>query len=178
MTSLFRVLRGLGALALLLLGLVGIPVALVMLGGNPLPAAVTWDGVRDALLTRDDGTLLVGVVTVVGWIAWLVFAVLVISELLALLSGERIRLSLPGLAGPQRVAAGLLLSVVAMVTAPPMLPQEPVATTPESAAAPITEQPSVPPATASAPVPAAQTGRPADGHVHRVEPGEDRKSVV
>ena len=121
MTSLFRVLRGLGALALLLLGLVGIPVALVMLGGNPLPAAVTWDGVRDALLTRDDGTLLVGVVTVVGWIAWLVFAVSVISELLALLSGERIRLSLPGLAGPQRVAAGLLLSVVAMVATPLML---------------------------------------------------------
>jgi hypothetical protein len=96
MTTLFRVLRGLGALALLLLGLVGIPAALIWLGGNPLPAAVTWDGVRDALLTRDDGTILIGLITAVGWIAWLVFAISVISELVALLSGERIRLRFPG----------------------------------------------------------------------------------
>ena len=120
-----RLLRGVGALALLLIGLVGIPVALIWLGGNPLPTTVTWEGVRDALLTRDDGTILVGLVTVVGWIAWLIFAVSVVSELMALLSGERIRISLPGLAGPQRVAAGLLLSVVAVAAGPPMVPPQP-----------------------------------------------------
>ena len=38
-----------------------------------------------------------------------------LSELVTLLSRQRIRVDLPGLAGPQRVAAGLLLSVVAMV---------------------------------------------------------------
>ena len=59
MSPLPRVLRGLGALGLLLIGLVGIPVALVMLGGNPLPAGVTWEGVRSVLLTPDDGTVLV-----------------------------------------------------------------------------------------------------------------------
>ena len=113
----------------MLLGLVGVPAALVGLGGNPLPATVTWDGIRDALLTRDDGTILVGLVTVVGWVAWLVFAVSVVSELVALLSGERIRLSLPGLAGPQRVAAGLLVSVIAMIAAPPLVPPPPMGTT-------------------------------------------------
>src|SRR3712207_1165006 len=108
-------IRGLAALALLLIGLVGIPVALVGLGGNPLPATITWQGIRDALLTRDDGTMLLGLITIVGWIAWLVFAVSVATELVALLSGQRIRLSLPGLAGPQRVAAGLLVSVISMI---------------------------------------------------------------
>src|ERR687891_235728 len=99
-------IRGLAALALLLLGLVGIPVALV------------------------------GLITIVGWIAWLVFAVSVVIELVALLSGQRIRLSLPGLAGPQRVAAGLLVSVIAMVAAPPMVPPQPMGTTLVAAAAP------------------------------------------
>jgi nucleoid-associated protein YgaU len=182
MTSMSRTFRGLGALALLLLALAGIPAALVWLGGNPLPAAITWDAVRDALLTRDDGTILIGLVTVVGWIAWLVFAASVVSELVTLLSGERIRVSLPGMAGPQRVAAGLLLSVVAMVAAPQLVPHQPAPPTSASRAVPNTEvrqQPSdVESAPAAVPVPAGQTGRAVDGHVHRVQPGDDLWSLA
>ena len=180
MTSMSRVLRGLGALTLLLLGLVGIPAALVWLGGNPLPATVTWEAVRDALLTRDDGTILVGLVTVVGWVAWLVFALSVVGELVTLLSGERIRLSTPGLSGPRRVAAGLLVSVVAMIAAPPVVPPQP--TTHVAAVAPVIEEQTVPPVVApaptAAPVPAGQTGHAADGHVHRVQPGDDLWSLA
>ncbi len=173
MTPLLRILRGLAALALLLLGLVGIPIALILLGGNPVPA-ITWDGVREALLTRDDGTILVGLVTVVGWIAWGVFAVSVISELVALLSHQRIRLSLPGLAGLQRVAAALLVPVAAMVTAPQSVPQQPVVATPVTTAVPAVQDDGGPPVAPSAPdavpVPA--------GQVHRVEPGDDLWSLA
>ena len=124
-----RVIRGLGALTVLLLGTVGVPFALAALGGNPLPAGLTWSSVRDALLTPDDGTILVGLITTVGWIAWAVFAISVISELVALASRQRIQIRLPGLAGPQRLAAGLLISVITMATAPQLVQaQSPPAT--------------------------------------------------
>src|SRR5688572_16098914 len=104
-----RVLRGLVSLVLLLVTVLGVPLALVVLGGNPLPATVSWATLRRALLTPDDGTILIGLITVLGWVAWLVFTVSVASELIGLASRQRIRITLPGLAGPQRLAAGLLL---------------------------------------------------------------------
>ena len=180
MTPLSRMLRGLGALALLLLGLVGVPAALVWLGGNPLPAASPGTAVREALLTPDDGTILVGLVTVVGWVAWLVFAVSVVSELVALLSRQRIRLSLPGLAGPQRVAAGLLALGGRHGRRPAAGPAAAGARpTPVAAAAPTPSADRRPPSQASA-AGDRRRARPAaraDGHVHGpagrrpVEPG-------
>ena len=76
-------------------------------------------------LTPDDGTILVGLITAVGWVAWAVFAASVISELVALASRPRIQIRLPGLAGPQRLAAGLLISVITMVTAPQLVQAQP-----------------------------------------------------
>ena len=62
--------RALGALALL--GLVGILTGLPMLLlalGNPLPSEVpTWDQLRVALLSPDDGTLALGVLKALGWV--------------------------------------------------------------------------------------------------------------
>ncbi|HKN43868.1 MAG TPA: hypothetical protein VJW23_08075, partial [Propionibacteriaceae bacterium] len=52
-------IRGLGSLAVLLLGLAGVPLALAFLGGNPLPDQLTWSAVPAALLTPADGVLLV-----------------------------------------------------------------------------------------------------------------------
>jgi len=98
-----RVLRGLASLLLLLVTLLGVPVALAVLGGNPLPATLSWDAVRHALLSPDDGTILIGLITVVGWAAWLVFMVSVVSELIALVTRQRIRITLPGLAGPRQI---------------------------------------------------------------------------
>ena len=77
-----RLLRGIGALLLLLGVIIGVPVALVILGGNPLPTAITWADLRDALFTPDDGTILLGLVTIIGWLAWAVFALSVVLELI------------------------------------------------------------------------------------------------
>lgn len=113
-----RWVRGLAALLALVALLVGIPAALVLLGGHPWPDHPSWARVGRVLLHRDDGTILFGVVTVIGWIAWLVFALSLVTEVVHLLSGFRIRLRMPGLAGPQRMVAGLLLAVVTMVAVP------------------------------------------------------------
>jgi LysM repeat protein len=120
-----RLMRGLGSLALLVLGLAGIPIALVLLGGNPLPRELTWSSVLHALFTPVDGTVLVGLISIVGWLAWLVFAASVLSELVAIVSQQRIRIRLPGLDAPQRFAAGLLVSVITMISVPQAVQAEP-----------------------------------------------------
>ncbi len=177
-----RVIRGLGALTVLLLGTVGVPFALAALGGNPLPAGLNWSSVRDALLTPDDGTILVGVITAVGWVAWAVFAISVISELVALASRQRIQIRLPGLAGPQRLAAGLLISVTTMATAPQLVQAQ----TPPAPAVTV----SAPPSTKAVPVPAeipepvalplSGDGGEAEvpGHRHVVRTGDDLWSLA
>jgi hypothetical protein len=109
-----RLLRGLGALLVLAAGVVGVPAALVALGGSLWPDDLSWSALRAALLGQDDGAVLIALITVVGWIAWLVFAASVLTELVGVLSGRRVRLPLPGLAAPQRLVAGLLLAVLSL----------------------------------------------------------------
>lgn len=113
-----RLVRGLGALLAILVALGGVPAALVLLGGDPLPSHLTWAGVEQVLSRPDDGTVLVGLITVIGWVAWAGFALALVTELVSALSGFRVHLTLPGLGAPQRLAAGLLVAVVALVVVP------------------------------------------------------------
>ena len=69
--------------------------------------------------------ILVGLITIVGWLAWLVFALSVISELVTIASRQRIRIQVPGLDAPQRFAAGLLISVITMISVPPAVQADP-----------------------------------------------------
>jgi hypothetical protein len=119
-----RLIRGLGSLAVLLLGTVGVPVALGFLGANPLPEDFSWSAIQQALMTPADGMILVRLITIVGWLAWLVFTLSVISELLAIVSQQRVRIRLPGLDAPQRFAAGLLISVITMISVPQAVPAD------------------------------------------------------
>ena len=120
-----RLIRGLGSLAILLLGTAGVPVALAILGGDPLPAELTWNAIRRALSTPVDGMILVRLITIIGWLAWLAFTLSVISELVTLISQQRIRIRLPGLDAPQRFAAGLLVSVITMISVPHAVQADP-----------------------------------------------------
>lgn len=114
-----KVLRSLAGLVGVVAALVGIPMALWLLGGNPLPASISFEAFRTALLTPDDGQLLIRIVTWVGWVAWLVFAVSLIVELVAQISGRNIRL--PGLRVPQLAAAPLVAMLLAVFIAAPIV---------------------------------------------------------
>lgn len=116
-----RMIKGIGALLVLVAAVVGIPVALIALAGNPLPAHPSVGGLWHALTTPDDGGILIGLVAVIAWVAWLVFAISVITELIAVISRQRIRIRLPGLGGAQKVAGGLILLVLAVFLAPQQL---------------------------------------------------------
>src|SRR5215211_1408467 len=152
-----RLVRGLGSLSILVLGIAGVPLALVILGGSPLPDELTWSAVQRALFMPADGVILVGLIAIIGWLAWLVFGLSVISELLALASRQRIRIRLPGMEAPQRFVAGLLISVITMISVAPAVqadhpPDRRAAVAPETpeprASTTGSAQPPIPPAAA------------------------------
>jgi hypothetical protein len=179
-----RLVRGLGSLAVLLIGTGGVPVALAFLGGNPLPKELSWSALHRALFSPVDGTFLVGLITIVGWLAWLVFTLSVISELLAVMSRQRIRIRLPGLEVPRRLVAGLLISVITMISVQHTVQAGPV---PDSGvpAAPrspkpvtvITEPTEIP---VEVPALTAPRTERTDGpnHHHEVRPGDDLWSLA
>ena len=178
-----RLIRGLGSLAVLLLGTLGVPVALAFLGSNPLPEELTWGAVQRALFTPADGMILVGLITVVGWLAWLVFTLSVISELVAIVSQQRIRISLPGLDAPQRFAAGLLISVITMISVPYAVQADPHSDRQAAAASPAPEPTTLiigPARAAPSPALAAPPIERGDDkhHQHVVRPGDDLWSLA
>lgn len=102
-----RMVRAFGALLILLMVVVGVPVLLLAFGAVPPPH--TWPA---ALTAPDDGTVLIGLLTVIGWLAWLVVTAAVLSETVAVVSRQRIRIRLPGLGWLQGVAAVLVIAAL------------------------------------------------------------------
>lgn len=113
------VIKALGALAALIVAVCGVPAFLVIFVGNPLPASLHWSSIVSALTAPDDGTILVSLIAVVAWLGWAVFTASVLVELLALISRQRLRIHLPGLRGPQRLASGLVLTVASLAVVTP-----------------------------------------------------------
>lgn len=178
-----HLIKGLGAMAVLVALTAGIPAALVMLGGNPVPDDLSWAAVRGALLRRDDGTVLIGVITIVGWLAWLVFAFSLLAELVRVLSGSRVHVALPGLAGPQRLVSALLLSVLGMLAVPVAAQAQPLAPPAVTISQALPATPSPPSAVdkalvqpvSSEPSAGASAAQPV---VHRVQRGDDLWSLA
>ena len=170
---------------LVLLGLVvAAPIALWLLGRDLLPSSVpTVTQAWDALTTQDTGQLFMGVLVVIGFVAWAVFAFSVLVEFAAAVAGlrgggtraARLRgrmLRIPMLGSAQGAAAALVSALLAGV----LLTQGPAA-----AASTSTGLPPIPhvvataehhtQTTPTAPA-AASTPSAAAGPVWTVEPGD------
>jgi len=114
-----RLATGLGALVILVGLLVGAPVALLTLAGNPLPDHVpTLGEIGTVLTSRDDGQLFLRVLALAGWVGWATFALSVLVEVAAKIL-RRPAIRLPGLSRQQRWAAALVGSVVLALAASP-----------------------------------------------------------
>jgi LysM repeat protein len=166
-----QVVKGLGALVILIGLLVGAPVALAVFAGNPLPDHVpALSEVGDALTTRDDGQLFLRALAVVGWLGWATFALSVLVEIPA--RALRIPVPrLPGMRRQQRAAAALIGGVALIIGASPAMASAAATAPPTSyAAAPYT------PAAVSAPAAAAWERTAAADEdpvpVYRVERGD------
>jgi DNA-binding SARP family transcriptional activator len=112
------VLRGVTAALTLAVLVVGLPLALYRLGGDPIPGHIpAWRQAGTLLLHRDNGTVFLGAVRDISWIAWALFTVAVATEILAALRGR----SAPSLrlGGLQHAASWLVALVTLAVTSQP-----------------------------------------------------------
>lgn len=160
-----RWVRGLGALLALIAGLVLAPTALLAWGHYP---RVDWS----LLLRPSDGTLLLVVLTAVGWLAWSAFALSTAAELARIVSRNRLRILLPSLGGVQALSASLLFAVVSLAaTAEPAVAQSaPVAALPSAAV--------LAPASPQGTVAAVETGAAPAGSHYLVSPGDDLWTIA
>ena len=128
--------RGLAALVGALLILLGIPTALWIFGGGlPLPTSLpTLSSIWGALSRPDDGTLLLGILRVAGWLGWASYALPLLVELVTRLAGLKAP-ALPALRLQQRQVAALAAAIAALVstagaaTAAPQAPRPPTIST-------------------------------------------------
>ncbi|GGC14504.1 LysM peptidoglycan-binding domain-containing protein [Cellulomonas carbonis] len=112
------VLRGLLATAAIAAFVIGVPTALMVVAPVRVPTSLpTWSGLIDAVSRPDDGTLLLGVVTVIAWLAWLAFALPLVIEIVSSIRGVRTP-HLPSLGHAQRLAAGLVATAGLLMTTP------------------------------------------------------------
>ncbi len=102
-----RWIRGVAAATVLLLTVVGAPVALTAWGRYPAALSVA---------SAVDGSLLLVSLTFAGWLAWAVFTLATLAELVSIIRGRPVRL--PGLRSAQAMAGSLLALVIATVSAP------------------------------------------------------------
>ena len=115
MTRTLAALRALAALLLLAALTVGTPVALLHLGVLPHQWA-TWSRTSHAQTGPDDGQLFLGALTIVGWLAWIMFTVSAAVETVAAVRG-RSAPRVPVLGATQRLAATLVGSIVLLLPA-------------------------------------------------------------
>jgi hypothetical protein len=104
-----RVAKGLAALIGALVLLVGVPVALVLLVGNPLP---TTSPSRDWLTAEVTGDLVINVLAVLVWIVWVHFLVCFLTEWRAVRAGrmpDRVLLGGGSQVLARQLVAGVLL---------------------------------------------------------------------
>ncbi|GAB7005363.1 hypothetical protein JCM18899A_28360 [Nocardioides sp. AN3] len=128
-------LTGLAA-ALAVLGIVlGLPALFLAIGASPIPdQAPTLDGIRNALLAPDDGTLVLGLFKVIGWAAWAFMALSLVVETIARLRKVQAP-QLPGLRLPQSGARSLIGLAALLFIAAPIAAQ--ATTAAPAAAAPV-----------------------------------------
>jgi DNA-binding SARP family transcriptional activator len=116
----------------------GSPVALYLVAGSPLPDRIPDIGeLTDALTSRDDGTLLIGLVEFIAWGAWLAFVAAVLMEIGSRLRGSQVTPRLPALGGMQQLAAMLIASVTLAVASPAVAASGPVPTPPVAVTTPL-----------------------------------------
>lgn len=108
-----RFIQGIGSLLLLIVLIVGVPAALVLLAGNPIPTLEELQ--RVATMPDFGGEFLIGsLLPIIAWVAWALFAIGFLVELPAQIRGIQAP-RLPALV-PQHSAGVLIASVLVLFT--------------------------------------------------------------
>ena len=101
--------------------------ALTRLGRLDALAGLDW---LRLVVTPDDGSLLLGLLTVVGWVAWALVLLSLITEVVAVASSRRFLLRPPGTAWFQPASTALIASITGLGVAAVVAPVAPVVSVP------------------------------------------------
>ena len=130
-----RVVRGVISALTLLMFMVGAPVVLCLVGQAKQLARIDWTRIW---VERDDGSLLLGLMTVIAWAAWFMFTVSVIAETIDAVRRIRLpaarTLQLPGLELTRSLVRGLVASVIALLVGLSLQRQAPAPAAPQAVA--------------------------------------------
>lgn len=176
-----KFLLGVGALIALAVILVGIPIALVLVAGNPLPTAEQFQSTINLVPDYGNVILLTKILPCIAWVAWALFAIPVLIEVVAGIAGRQTTKRTWAFKGQQHIAAALIAAVLVMfagsllgpaqsASAAPIAPQNVASqsvTIPASVLAAIAETPAAPVAAPAAPVTHTETVS------HTVKEGEN-----
>lgn len=115
-----RTLRGLGALSIVTLGLIGWPAALIAIAQASRPWLPSLTDPLELLLRPDNGGLLLALVLAIGALAWLVWTFALLLEVASQVRG----VPTPRLGGlfPQHSAAALVTAIAVAFTVVPSAP--------------------------------------------------------
>lgn len=113
-------LTGLTATLAIVAIVIALPIALLAVGGNPLPEAwPSFEQARAALSSPDDGTLALAALKILGWAAWAFLTGAIALEVLARVRGVNVP-RLRGLHAPQAAAHGLVGAAILLFAAAPL----------------------------------------------------------
>lgn len=144
MSNLVKRLVGVVALLTIVVLLAGVPVLLVWLGQPFFPASFpSWSDIGSVLTSRDDGTVVVVLLYVVAWFAWVYLALGIVVEAWAAI--RRIQApTVPGLRLPQGIAKRLvgaaLLAFIATPAFAHAAPLDQPIETPQASQTTVTQQ--------------------------------------
>jgi hypothetical protein len=109
-----RFFVGIGALLAIAVILVGVPIALIVVAGNPLPTSNQIHYIVTLVPDYGNVILLTKVLPCLAWFAWLLFAVPLLIEIGAGIAGRKTTKRIWLLKGQQQAAAALVTAVLVM----------------------------------------------------------------
>ena len=159
-----RFLRAVGALLVLLLLVLGVPLLLLQIGNPGYLLEVNW---ADALWRAANPRAVLALLSVVAWLAWGVLTLTVLAEVVAVLSRQRVTMPIPG-TGWLRPGIGAL--VVAALAVPTVASAD-------TSTRPLESTSEASTLSASSPAQAAPAAPPEGPH-YVVQPGDELWSVA
>lgn len=166
MSVILRLARSVAALLVIGAVIGGGAWALSRFGRLDALASLSW---ARLWTTADDGGIVLGVITVIGWIAWALATASLVSELLAAISQQRWRLRFPGLSLFAPASSVLATAIVGLVVGQVVTPA-PAFATPSTERAPEPAQIAGDPLTADD---ERASSKPTEVGSHLVRPGDD-----
>lgn len=163
-----KVLSGFVSVASIVAILVGGPTLLMLVGRLDLLVTIDW---RHVLVVPDDGSIVLLLLTIVGWVAWVLVAASLLGELIAVLTSGRVRLSVPGTRWFKPAAVALVAANVGLLVAAAQTAGPSHTATPSGGE---TSLPPAPPPPSASQTPAATpSASSAELPSHIVRPGDD-----